>query len=252
MNRPPIAVEVAVREAVGAISGVKVTDVLSMPLTASGSGGVRHHYHVTVHGWSPSLHLHCMDWKAAIRVDQPEDIVMAAVLQAFSRHIAIQRARRDEGIALGTATPFGTDNLKSVVQVGHLLIDEALAGLLVEASNRPLEDIVAQSVSDLHRNDLGNGLETGIYSDDRIEGRTFSSLVRFAPGVHYDGITVTIPIGLPDTIRAAAIGRRIGDLVELPACLAERMVKGFEDEGEYTYIHIETRNVPIADICSDT
>lgn len=246
-----VALDTVIRQRAGAISGVVVTDVYLSPSmgTISGVEGTRRILNVQLEGWSPSLHRQRMHWKANIRTDQQVDLVVKSAIQAFSSHLDRQRSRLKAGFTLGVSTPFNVDFDKGGVPVDHILIDRTLAHLLVVQDDRQIEEIVAEAISDLHRTDVGNGLEDAIYNDDRIHERTFSSLVKLGQGVYYDGVSLTIPQSLPEAVRTAAVGRRCGDLVDLPFVLCEHVILQIEDEGDYTDIRLSgTLKIAIGDI----
>lgn len=238
MGRPHITVEVAVREAIGSISGVNVTDVRTMPPASAGKSSNLTRYITTVHGWSPSLHLHCMDWTASIRTDQPPEAIAREVLMAFQPHLALQRSRRNAGMALNAAMPFNTDHKKGEIPVRHMRIDIGLAELIRRESGRDLIDYVATSVADLHRSDLGNGLENAINSDDRIDGDTFSSLFEIGPHAFYDGTALNVPEDIPETMRTAAIGRPLGDVVTVPEFLKNHVISSIDDMDDMHFINV--------------
>lgn len=252
---PPAAVEAALRSRIGSISGAFVAHVTTMPFsvksvpTPAPHRIVVHDYNVTVHGWSSSLHLHCMNWQAKVRVNQPDVLIARDVLAAFSRHIEAQERRCEQGIAMGIATPLNTDLAKAAVPVGHMMIDGALARLMVTNRPRPLIDQIADSVASLHRTDLGSGVEDGIYSDDRITGRTFSCLEQVGEGVYFDGYSLNIRDQLPETVKDAASGRRLGDLVDVPDFLGDHAITDFEEDGDLQFIHLLPRHVRVGEIC---
>lgn len=228
--------EALLRSTIGAISGVAIRRITAPPP----SGRTPIDVTVSLFGWSPSLNLVKMHWNASV-----DDVDAAAqgrqLLEAFGRHIEIQRHRAAEGLALGAAAPFGMcdlDGSRDDTQMHHILIDVGLAVLLDMSQDDGLSVEGSNALFDVHNPENGNydGLEEeyeGNVTDrncDPIEdmhhgirGRILFIDVPIGDG-SFDGLRLRLPRTLPEVALAAAFGRRLGDVVDVPDAIADHVV----------------------------
>lgn len=229
--------EAMLRSSIGAISGVAIRRIVVEPMKKSGTSiNVR----IGVKGWSPSLNLVKMSWRAAVP-ETPAAEQGAALLEAFAEHIAIQRRRAAEGLELGTAAPFPVCDMngsRSDTQWRHILVDARLAILLEEIREEGFDRESTNALFDVHNPESGSydGLEEEYEAevdDDNcnpieglhhgVRGRILFLDTPVGDG-SYDGFRLRLPRTLPDTLLSAAVGRRLGEVVEVPHALADLIV----------------------------
>lgn len=229
--------EATLRSTIGAISGVAIKRLTAEPMK---KGGTSIDVRIRVWGWSPSLNLVKMSWRAAVPETAPAE-QGATLLEAFAQHIAIQRRRAAEGLALGTAAPFGMCDLnggRSDTQWRHILVDARLAVLLEESREEGFDRESTNALFDVHNPEEGShdGLEdeyeAEVDDDDcnpieglhhGVRGRVLFLDTPVGDG-SYDGFRLRLPRTLPDTLLSAAVGRRLGEIVDVPIPLRDLVV----------------------------
>jgi len=242
--------EALLRSVIGAVSGVGI-----LRLRGDQAGHLIEVY-VKLTGWSPSLNAYTMKWHTTVRSDLDAEEQGRALVANLAAQIDMQRARLAQGLALGTAAPFGVSDMDGTVEDtkwAHLLVDHGLAVLLQDRHDRGLQMEVSDSVFDLHQPDQGDrdGLETALkasITDDDchpigelehgIDGLVFHHDVVLAEGAHYDGRRLRLDQTLPDTVLAIAEGRRLGDVAEVPACIADHVVTQAMRVDDVIEIHV--------------
>lgn len=243
--------EALLRSVIGAVSGVGV-----LRLRGDHAGHLIEVY-VKLTGWSPSLNAFTMKWHTTVRADLAAEEQGDALVANLAAQIDMQRARLSQGLALGTAAPFGVSDMDGTVddtKWAHVMVDQGLALLLQERHERGLRMEVSDSVFDLHQPDQGDrdGLETALkasITDDDcdpigdlehgLDGLIFHHDVVLAEGAHYDGRRLRLDRMLPETVLAIAGGRLLGDVAEVPACIADHVVTHAVRVDGTIEIHVE-------------
>lgn len=246
------AAEAAIRSAIGSISGVSIRSLEERPDTASGP-----RLDIQIEGWSPSLNRLPMTWTTGIP-DAPAADQAESMLTSLGLAIAIQKERLAQGLTLGTASPFGIASMdgysRDDTRWDHILIDRGLAALMEASRQGGFASEVSNSVFDMHQPDQGprNGRETsleGRTTDDdckpigrcQLRGRTLHHDVPLGGGAVYDGLRLTLGTQIPETLLTAAIGRTLGEVVEVPAAIAGHVVTGGDTGPGRTEITVEPR-----------
>jgi len=213
----------AIAGAIGSIHGVHLTDAAVRIRT--GAGGLQHSYELSTTGWSPSLHSIRMIWKGVLPTDPSDPALAEAVMKACGRRIERQRARAARALDLGMALP-QRFNYSRTVDVDHVHIDRAAAAHIIEhLSLSVLRLSLRDRLSSLHRDkatsDGGASMNDGATAISDASGdciATFSTLFT-------DVGLVVNDLHLPETVAQAASGRRFGDVVDMPARFASRILQ---------------------------
>lgn len=234
------AAEARVLSAFGAIHGVLAREVKETDAVFQGMRA----YHVDLSGWSPSLHR--VEIRLRGRIPTATDLDAqrqgAALMRAFAMPLRLQRERAAQGLALGAARPF--DPKLGIVTMMHMTIDRGLLTLLDEEAHGPPHNVIS-SINDLHMSEHDGGHL--IQSDDAVEDCSYRTMLRLAPGVFYDGLDVSIEgHDVPETVRQAVAGRRLGEIVEVPAAIAgHEIVRWTDDTSEAGWTNIRIVPDPV-------
>lgn len=255
--------EARIRTEIGMISGLAIERITAMPPANMNAMGLLK-VQIRLTGWSPSLNLMQMVWKPTVFMDHDATKQGDLLLERLSHRMDIQRQRFAEGLSLGTAAPFDIardDDGREQTKWGHILVDRALAGMIEGRRAGDFDREVSDAVWDLHQSDQGefDGTETilsGECTNDDCEpigsrmlkGRELRQDHEIAPGFVFDGAVLRIPGGLPETVLAAAVGQRLGGLVEVPTSIADRKIIGASEMEGRVGIHIESDLVPAAEL----
>ena len=243
----PLSCEVRLRAAVGSISGCHVEQVRPRFATRPVKNG-HLHLHVATVGWSPSLHKHRMSWRLIVTSHGTDDEMWEALTTVVRPYLDVQRRRLEAGVELGRAAPFEVSNIDSA-DIEHIVMDRGLAALLPEHKGATLRSEVTQAIYNLHSN-LGDGLGDDL--DNTLFGTTLLRSVEIGDGLIYNGENLWLREPLPDTIAAAVVGRRLGDLVAVPPCLAEHEITHTVDADLGTEVHVAPLLATIAEISPRT
>ena len=169
-------------------------------------------------GWGPSLHRTGMAWGAT-----PAHLDDAGVLAAFEPAMAVQRRRAAVAAELGLAGS-GRHLQPASESIGHLVADRILIGMfgarvLFDAVGMPTLRLLARSVPARDtRVEVGDFtfVDAGALEGDACGDLRPRVLRKVSAGeVRYDGHTLSFPHALPDTVLVAAVGRAVGDVVDL-------------------------------------
>lgn len=254
--------EARVRSKIGSISGVAIQRLTAETVK---DDDVHMSVVISVTGWSPSLNRLDMHWRAVIRIADIARIQGDDLLDQVSEQMVLQRRRLDEGLALGTAAPFGVsgmDGTRDDTKWGHILVDRGLATLFEDARAGGFDSEVSDSVFDLHQEDHGerDGTEThlmdhmgdtdeddGIGDDEDgypiavhgLFGRELRHDVAIAPDALYDGSALKLRKELPDTVLAAAPGRTLSSIADVPPAIADRTIVSAERHEDWIHFRIE-------------
>ena len=248
MTRLDPRIEAGVRGAIGSISGVDVSRFEHDAAFARGRRDVR--LDVTVRGWSPSLHVHVMEWKTKFERGAPWDEAVRQALADLTVEMGLQEERLRRGIALGRATPFPIRSVET--EVGHIRLDRGLAALVADRvhrfqEGRSLRSVVASSIADLH-SDIGSGRSNQLSDDDTITDDLWTTMETVAPGMVYDGAELWIRgVLVPETVALPAVGRRLGDVAAVPHDISDHVVEAITAAGDEggTNIHVAPMHVTV-------
>lgn len=223
------ASEAALRGAICSVSGVSV---VSMKVTQpTGANTMRLAFlDVRVGGWSPSLHAIEMTWRCTMRARPDTRSLADQLLANFAQNIAEQRRRCGQGIALDVALPFGAmaDNQ---LAADHMTMDRGLADMIRRSGrlgSASLTRHVGRKLYDMHRTE-SDGSTTLAHQDAWLDGTTFSQHMPLGDDADYHGDRLWLRSGdMPETITIAAPGRRLGEIVQVPECIANHVVTSIE------------------------
>jgi len=261
--------EQRVRSEIGGISGVAIQRLMA-PADSKGLALTRVTIRLT--GWSPSLNLFEMHWGATVDADADAGTQATSLLHQLEHRIRNQRGRLAKGMALGRAAPFGTGTMDTdawkETEWSHLQVDRGLA-ILIEEHPRlaSLERELSDTVFDLHQDDQGvrTGLEPfleGESTDDdgkpfgrhMLSGREFRHDVPIAEGIFYDGSRLLMRHALPESVLLAAGGRKLGEVIDVPNVIADRLViSATQDDGETTitiHPHVESADALVREFAA--
>lgn len=256
------AFEAEIRSRIGAITGCHVTEVRRMTATENIGKGQNGQYDMAelqksakrerivlfLEGWSPSLHQIDHEWTYESPRGDPLQTARD-MLTSLSSRIALQRSRAKAGVSMGTAMPLETGT--STMKVDHLSMDEGLISILLE-NGWGLTD-VRNAVTKVHRSSvrLDDPQELTDYTNS-LHGRTMMPSVYITDKMAFDGrkITIWTETKIPETAAAAAQGRRVGDLVDVPNAIADRIIETVDlmPEVDSMTILITPKNVPISGV----
>jgi hypothetical protein len=245
----PAAVEAHIRGLVGSVSGCTVETMRwTRPATAHNAHLM--HVFLQLSGWSPSLHDCGMTWRTTIQSHEDPLLLGAKLAQALSSRLSIQRERLAAGIAMGRAVPFGARPAGSA-DVEHLEIDAGLATLLaMDPDQHPRETVVELVRHVFARRFEGLMEEVGdVCNGGALCGLRVLKGMHIADGAIYDGRSLWVQRTLPETLAAACVGRRLGELASVPSCIADHRVVNVVDDGdEGTEFHVEPIVMLVRDI----
>lgn len=256
--------ETALRRAIGSIAGLEIRRITAMPPVNNPNSNMLDVV-ITLNGWSPCLNLIAMVWKTTVDHSDTAEAQLAAMTTGLADQLRNQRLRQEEALSLGRASPFDVsdeDGHRDDTQIGHILIDPVLAGMIGEGEALVRE--VGNTIWDLHY-DLQLD-RTGL--EDVIEGEQTPEYGEPSPGLHgvfgrvflfekpigdagmvYDGLRLTIPGRLPDTMLTACAGRRLGEVVDqAPPALADRIVTDAQQRDDVLTLSIEPVTVSIGEM----
>lgn len=250
--------EAALRSRAGRIPGVGVVRLGVAEPDCPPAGNMTR-FEAILSCWSPCLNAHRMvlgfDVDPAAALGEQTRAVLAAV----EPHLAVQRSRMSAGLALGRAAPFAA-GVDDGIEGGHILIDRGLAALM--GGPKAARDEVLDALLHLHE-DAGTpfmlGGEWCLSGEYEVEGTgdeicygvrglEFHMEVRFSDIAVYDGRRLRTDVPLPDTLIAAAPGRLLGTLMEVPAAIAGHMIVGAEPEDVGTDIHLRPDLVRLGEL----
>jgi len=243
----PARVEARVRSAIGAISGCHVLAVDSSPPRAANILHRPGEFSIRVAGWSPSLHQATMHWSAKDTPDATGEQRVEDILSCVKWQMTLQQRFLDWGLARGIAAPLPIPGLTSSdkIEVGHLSMDHGLASLL-HAEGTDILTFARETVYNL--NQESDGRNSALFNDEGIEDLVIHSLVKVGDHIFYDGRALWINQDVPDTILAAVVGRRLGEVAEVPAIIADHLITGTDveniDEGFEILIKPKLHGVP--------
>lgn len=213
-------------------------------------------------GWSPSLHQTLMQATVPLRGRDPASPEAAAIVRDQVGALAAdQRRRGNDAAAIGITAPLAIADTNT--PIGHLTADRSALALASLRHGHFTHDVLAAAVGLLHRNStamlasLRHGyLPRGVlapavgllHGDPTASGGLMQItghgiLVRDERGTQHLGWSAGLPtrerstkgrlvdedliitgITLPETLLAAATGRRVGDVVAAHPLLDERVI----------------------------
>lgn len=248
--------EVRLRTTIGAISGLAIERLTAMPVSpavVNATTADKLEVVVKLSGWSPTLNLITMHWRCI--VDDGADAARQGrqALRGMDAKLRLQRERLAEAMTLGRASPFGVadgaDGHIEDTQVGHVLVDRVLAGMI--GGHQTIVREVGNTMDDLHHDEPRDGLEIELVGEQTPEHgedspgmhafrkRLFVFEMPLAGGATYDGERLTIPRRLPATVIAASIGRTLGEIADVPAPMSDRIVVKAEVRGKGVAFTVE-------------
>lgn len=221
------------RDALHAIAGVEYVDV-----RWAAKGRMAPSVTMSFKGWSPSLHGITVEATEAMPQGiEDEDALTGHFLERFAPVIERQRMRARDAKALGASAPLPNG------QVDHLMIDSAMPPIAREHGT-DMMGTIRNTIGTLHsRNDTHHGGQLirrpgMIIGESHQADRTLRYVApsikmridRRRRGVVHTGPWVLVTTDhLPETTLAAAIGRRIGDVVSIHPSLDERIIRQAEN-----------------------
>lgn len=204
--------------------GMEITAIqaaLVMRLAPSEDAPDRYELTATVHGWGPSLHQMELEWRATSRSEGPDDIAAA-----FAPHMALQSRRAEAARQLG----FSRLAPRNAALLTHMVADRLLMAVkaetpwLIENTARRGEAAGLDGLRTEYRRDSVT-LRDGTSDDPRPRALIRTSM----PWGGYDGETLTVrKEGIPETVVAAMVGRRIGEILSVGDRLAPAMLPVLE------------------------
>jgi hypothetical protein len=235
---------------VGAIHGCQLTALTLV--TRDGRKDPRPLVSADVSGWSPTLHRVAMDWHTVLPTDWPMTRIAddtlgfaEALTRMFSAKIAIQRARAEAGVRIGTAFPLQA-TYENSLRIDHLHADRgplalALSGIANPSQHLPLVTLVHPHVKQAHydtskyrggpklenQGELAQevvvpqtspGAGTTTLRTIRLKTHTNGSLIMYGSFLQLLGHT------LPEALVAAMPGRTLGEVAEVPEVLRHRRI----------------------------
>ena len=241
--------EARIRTRIGSISGVSIGRMTAMPVTGARLNATTEHMlevTITLRGWSPTLNHIKMTWRCMVDDRLPGDKQARRALFDLEQRLRLQRERFAEGMTLGRASPFGVadgdDGRIEDTEVGHIQVDRALAALI--GDHHAIVREVGNTLDDLHHDEPRDGLETDLFGEQTPEHgeespgmhafrrRLFIFEMPIGGGATYDGDRLIVPGALPDTVVAASIGRTLGEVADVPAPMADRVIVKAEGRGK--------------------
>lgn len=247
-DRSPIAAatHAAILSALGRIPGITPSATgavewrMSKPVPGHPQG--RPHMRIAFEGWSPSLHMA----QIAIGLDPihgTDDPALGPwTLRQLAPVLNAQRARVRAGLAYGIATPLTcSPAFYGPTEMRHLHIDASfmqvaadnglvdLTGVLTEAVKLLLDGDDEHDGGPVVTGDAGLLMETGPRGSIRVIGTQI--VLRSEPGhsITFDGRRIEIHGQiLPATVLAAAVGRTLGDVIEVHPALDRRAIACIE------------------------
>lgn len=232
----PASLRQAIASACGAVPGLAAVAVTRRPRLQAPTGGPQppDDLEVSADGWSPSFHWLSMQWRIPLRGHDPESPEGTAIaFDAVRAHVAIQRRRATDALAIGIAAPIipaGDDT-----PIGHLTADRSSLALAALAHGGAARGILARAVADIHNAALD---EPG---GPRLVGK--DAFVIDELGTQHLGWLTTIEHGgttppanmtddiltlhsqrIPETLIAALAGRRVDTLAAVHPLLDARII----------------------------
>jgi len=247
-------VTAALASAIGVVPGCRMKpQVRSLGPAALGIAK----FEIEVQGRSPSLHGADMKWRLETSVDVANP--QQALIQIESA-LSTQRTRADASILLGHAFPMPYTTIGDI-PIAHLWIDaSALALTIASTPSTPCVEAMRTLggwLRNLHvnvgrydgRSAMG---ESGVTVSETGGVRLLEACVNVrtpAGGTQIvlKGETLSFPVNLPDTVRAALVGRPLRDFAPLHPMLDSRRIASTRQGALTLEIVLERRRVPVAD-----
>lgn len=258
--------ETALRKEIGSIPGVEIRRITAMPPVRNPNSN-KLDVVITLNGWSPCLNLISMVWEATVEHGESSAFQLGDLTIQLADHLLIQRRRQTEALSLGRASPFDVcddDGHRDDTQIDHILIDPLLAEMIGQGETLIRE--VGNTIWDIHYDlqldrsgleELLQGEQTPEYGESSpgthgVFGRIFLFDKPIpGTGMIYDGLHLTVPGRLPETMLSACAGRRLGDVVDqVPPALADRIITGAHQGGDALLLSIEPVTVSIGEIAA--
>lgn len=224
--------------AINAVPGCLHIQTRNGDIITRGYGGLETEFA----GWSPTLHdirIH-IDTNQAFNdsryshLPAKEDLDDTGLrhLERLKQMLEIQQRRSDFAASIGLHQPIMLIE-KDDPFFNHIIVDRSYAEYLVDTESDPASHLHAKLIS-LYENDTSYS-GYGEISKDRYRIREHEAgLVEYivqhkiAPEItavgHHLLIDSQIGDTIPDTVIAAARGRRLADLIDLPAPYADRTI----------------------------
>lgn len=218
---------------------------------------------VGITGWSPTLHQVEIEYELTIRAPASSTLapgsgaprgdeepgLIAAVLEALDTPLSLQRRRAARAALEGIAMPIGNASYQPS-ELSHIHLDASHAAIVIERSMHhgqlpgdAMRSFLSLNLASLHREAVdhpgGHSLGSDVIDTYDHDGRSNAAFLtdllsdeRFAHegiGASMKGHRVSVSgMVVPDTALLAAIGRPLGDLVDLHPYLGHRIVAAAE------------------------
>lgn len=234
-------------EAMGSISGVTPGSV-----TYVATDGNSTTLHVTMRGWSPSLHDCNIEYKITVQDGKLDSDFEKSMLEAMKPTLDLQRARLNAGLKMGICRPMTESVIFNVVrnEMRHLVLDRALAVLAAE-SGEQLETILHDGVGKIMKS-THDGSEMQMWGNCGVAetpwGRVLTAAMTISdidvdrPGVSFDGLSLTIQGStIPETMMVGLPGRRMVALASVHPELDDRIILGATQSGDTIDVMLEPR-----------
>lgn len=251
---------------IGAIPGC----ALDRRIRGSGSstmGASTMRHILIVDGWSPSLQECRMQWQVALSSSLDPKEQLQEALSQIDGEIAVQKDRAAAGLALSQPVPFEISSMHPT-DIGHLHADASLIATLLDEDRHPNAgsygcatrlDRIAHIVNEIHsegRDYSGGRILMG--RNARILEQSGRRVVEFHHDIRHpsrddiNGIAkitgqsiVINGATLPDTILAAAPGRRVGEIAQLNSTVDARRIRSVRQKAERLTITMEPAPVKL-------
>lgn len=237
---------------IGGIPGCRLLKVEEIAATG--------HLVLDVDGWSAALYQHRMRWVTAASPWGGVDDVLRQILD----RLETQERRSEAGIVWGTPLPFSLEQRDHPPMVDHIHMDLSQIALLMRTRTHngrsPRDMITAEVLAPLKRlhaktdhghTAMGNaeasmadgcGVSMVAVRDRIVHG---GSLVG-RPAIF--GNRVEMKQVLPESALAAAVGRRVCDIVETDPIVGRRRIVGATTHDGGTNLMLDDRLVRLGDV----
>lgn len=218
------------------------------------------HLVLDVEGWSAALYQHRMRWVAS---ESPWGN-LDDVLRQIEDRLATQERRSEAGIVWGTPLPFSMEQRDHPPMVDHLHMDLSQIALLMRTRTHngrsPRDMIMAEVVAPLKRLHAKTDHGHAAMEDDgasMADGYGVSVVAvghRIVHGRSLDGRPaifgdrVEMKQVLPESAAAAAVGRRVDEIIETDPIVGRRRIVRATTHDGGTDLMLDDRMVRLGDV----
>jgi hypothetical protein len=237
---------------IGGIPGCRLRGIEAIAATG--------HLVLDVDGWSAALYRHRMRWVAA---ESPWGGV-DDVLRQIEDRLATQERRSEAGIVWGTALPFPLEQQAHPPMVDHLHMDLSQIALLMRTRTHngrsPRDMVMAEVVTPLRRLHAKTDHGHVAMGDDDVSMADGCgvSMVAVRHRIVHGGSLVGRPAifgdrvemkqVLPESAVAAAVGRRVDEIIETDPIVGRRRVVRATTHDDGTDLTLDGRIVRLGDV----